>query len=157
MKNIILIIFLFFIYGCGYTSVYKNLNNKDLQIDITKMEGDREMNNLIKNELNLYSNNNSINLFKITVTTKYQKIALAKDSTGVITDYKLSTESKFTIFFNNQVQLETFSEYIIIKDQADTFEQDSYEKNIKRNFASSIREKLISKISSSFANNTEDN
>jgi hypothetical protein len=55
------------------------------------------------------------------------------------------------------VQLETFSEYIIIKDQADTFEQDSYEKNIKRNFASSIREKLISKISSSFANNTEDN
>jgi hypothetical protein len=115
------------------------------------------MNNLIKNELNLYSNNNSINLFKITVTTKYQKIALAKDSTGVITDYKLSTESKFTIFFNNRVQLETFSESIIIKDQADTFEQDSYEKNIKRNFASSIREKLISKISSSFANNTEDN
>ena len=157
MKNTILIIFLFFIYSCGYTSVYKNLNNEDLQIDIAKMEGDKEMNNLIKNELNLYSNSNSINTFKITVTTKYQKIALAKDSAGVITDYKISTESKFTISFNNQVQLETFSESINIKDQADTFEQDSYEKNIKRNFASSIREKLISKISSSFNVNTANN
>jgi hypothetical protein len=157
MRNIILIIFLFLIYGCGYTSVYKNLNNNDLQISIIEMQGDKEINNLIKNELNLYSNNNSINLFRIKVTTKYEKIALTKDSTGVITDYKLSTESKFTISFNNQVQLETFSESINIKDQADTFEQDSYEKNIKRNFASSIREKLISKISSSFANNTEDN
>jgi hypothetical protein len=55
------------------------------------------------------------------------------------------------------VQLETFSESINIKDQADTFEQDSYEKNIKRNFASSIREKLISKISSSFNVNTANN
>jgi hypothetical protein len=118
------------------------------------MQGDKEMNNFIKNELNVYSNNNSINLFKITVTTKFEKIALTKDSTGVITDYKLSTESKFSISFNNQVQLETFSETINIKDQADTFEQDSYEKNIKKNFASSIREKLISKISSSFNINT---
>ena len=157
MKNITLIVFLFLIYGCGYTSVYKNLNNKDLQISITEMQGDKEMNNLIKNELNLYSNNNSINLFKIIVTTKYEKITLTKDSTGVITDYKLSTESKFKISFNNQVQLETFSESINIKDQADTFEQDSYEKNIKRNFASSIREKLISKISSSFNVNTANN
>ena len=157
MKNIILIVFLFLIYGCGYTSVYKNLNNKDLQISITEMQGDKEMNNLIKNELNLYSNNNSINLFRITVTTKYEKIALTKDSTGVITDYKLSTESKFKISFNNKVQLETFSESINIKDQADTFEQDSYEKNIKRNFASSIREKLISKIASSFNINTANN
>ena len=157
MKNIILIVFLFLIYGCGYTSVYKNLNNKDLQISITEMQGDKEMNNLIKNELNLYSNNNSINLFKIIVTTKFEKITLTKDSTGVITDYKLSTESKFKISFNNKVQLETFSESINIKDQADTFEQDSYEKNIKRNFASSIREKLISKIASSFNINTANN
>ena len=33
-----------------------------------------------------------------------------------------------------------------IKNQSDTFEQNIYEKNLKRNFASSIREKLISKI-----------
>ena len=157
MKNTIFIIFLFFIYSCGYTSVYKNIKDQKFQIRITEMQGDKEMNNLIKNELNLYSNNNSINLFRITVTTKYEKIALTKDSTGVITDYKLSTESKFKISFNNKVQLETFSESINIKDQADTFEQDSYEKNIKRNFASSIREKLISKISSSFFINTANN
>ena len=157
MKKIILIISLLFIYGCGYTSVYKNLNNKDIQIDIIKMQGDKEMNGLIKNELNLYSNNNSVNIFKIVVTTKFEKIALTKDSAGVITDYELSAESKFIVTFNDQVHQETFSESINIKDQADTFEQDSYEKNIKRNFASSIREKLISKINSTFVINTENN
>ena len=39
-----------------------------------------------------------------------------------------------------------FEESINIKNQSDTFEQNIYEKNIKRNFASSIREKLISAI-----------
>ena len=38
------------------------------------------------------------------------------------------------------------SSSINIKNQTDTFEQNIYEKNIKRNFASSIRGKLISAI-----------
>ena len=50
MKKIILIIFLFFIYNCGYTSVYKNIEKKDFEIIIVKMKGDRVMNNLIQNE-----------------------------------------------------------------------------------------------------------
>ena len=46
MKNIILITFLFFVCGCGYTSIYKNLGNQDFQIIITEIEGDRDMNSL---------------------------------------------------------------------------------------------------------------
>ena len=33
-----------------------------------------------------------------------------------------------------------------IKNNSNSFEQNNYEKNVKRNFASSIREKIIIKI-----------
>ena len=146
MRNIILITFLFFIYSCGYTSVYKNLQNQDFKIIITEMKGDKNMNNLIKNEINLYSNKNSVNKFDVEIETNYTKTVLTKDGSGLITNYKLSTNAKFIIFFNDKTKKIVFDETINIKNQTDTFEQDVYERSIKRNFASIIREKLISEI-----------
>ena len=146
MKNIILITFLFFIYSCGYTSVYKNLQNQDFQLTITDLQGDRDMNNLIKNQINLYSNKDSINKFNIEIDTKYDKSVLTKNSAGLVTDYELNVNSTFTVYFDQKSKKLTFNETINIKNRTDTFEQDSYEKNVKRNFASSLREKLISEI-----------
>ena len=51
MKNITLISFLLLIYSCGYTSVYKNQNSNDFQINIVRMQGDSDINKMIKNEL----------------------------------------------------------------------------------------------------------
>ena len=146
MKNIILITFLFFVCGCGYTSVYKNLKNQDFQIIITEIEGDRDMNSYIKNQIDLYSNKNSINKFNVTIITEYNKEELAKNTSGSVTDYKLSAKSIFTIYFNEKSKRVIFNESINIKNQTNNFEQDSYEKNIKINFASSLREKMISEI-----------
>ena len=146
MKNIILITFLFFVCGCGYTSVYKNLKNQDFQIIITEIEGDRDMNSYIKNQIDLYSNKNSINKFNVTIITEYNKEELAKNTSGSVTDYKLSAKSIFTIYFNEKSKKVIFNESINIKNQTNNFEQDSYEKNIKINFASSLREKMISEI-----------
>jgi len=146
MKNIILITFLFFVCGCGYTSVYKNLKNQDFQIIITEIEGDRDMNNYIKNQIDLYSNKNSINKFNVTIITEYNKEELAKNTSGSVTDYKLSAKSIFTIYFKEKSKKVILNESINIKNQTNNFEQDSYEKNIKINFASSLREKMISEI-----------
>ena len=146
MKNIILISFLFIMYGCGYTSVYKNLGNQDIQIIVKKMQGDREMNNLIKNQIKLYTNKDSTNIFDIEIETEFEKLVLTKNSAGVVTDYELSVNSIFTVYFDQKSKKLTFSETINVKNRTDTFEQDSYERNIKRNFASSLREKLISEI-----------
>jgi hypothetical protein len=145
MKNIILITFLFLIYGCGYTSVY-NPENIDFQITFGKVSGDRGMNNLIKNELRLYSNKKSVNIYNIKIDTDYKKETLTKDSSGIITDYSLSATSIFVINFNELTETVTFEENINVKNQTDTFEQKIYEENIQKNFASSIRRKLISKI-----------
>jgi outer membrane lipopolysaccharide assembly protein LptE/RlpB len=152
MKNLAIITFVLFLSHCGYSSVYKDQKLLNFQLDIIETKGDYEMNNLITNEIKLYSSKVSQNIYYIKIDTDYEKEVLAKDSTGVITDYNLSITSVFSVDLNNKNKTFKFEENINIKNQTDTFEQNTYEKNIKRNFASSIREKLISAIL-----NTNDN
>jgi len=146
MKNIILILFLLFLYSCGYTSVYKNQKSQDFQINIIEMVGDDEINNLIKNELKFYFNRNSGNKYDISINSEYQKIIVSKNSAGVATDYKLLVDTKISINLNNKNSILNFNENINIKGNSNSFEQNNYERNIKKNFASSIRDKLMIKI-----------
>ena len=146
MKNIILISFLLFIYSCGYTSVYKAQKSKDFQINIIEMSGDNEFNNLIKNELRMYSDENSENKFDISIDSVYQKTTISKNSAGVAIDYKLSANTAISINFYDKVKTLEFEESINIKNSSNSFDQNMYERNIKKNFASSIREKFIIKI-----------
>ena len=146
MKQIILIILLVFLSSCGYTSVYKNIDNRNIDITVSEMRGDRELNNLIKKQLELYSNKNSINKFDLVIVSSFNKNILSRNSSGVATDYELVATFMFEIYFNEETKKVTFNESINVKNNADSFEQISYEKNIKNNFASSVREKLILKI-----------
>ena len=146
MKNIILISFLLFIYSCGYTSVYKNQNSNDFQINIVEMQGDSGINNMIKNELKFYFNRNSGNKYDISINSEYQKIIVSKNSAGVATDYKLLVDTKISINLNNKNSILNFNENINIKSNSNSFEQNNYERNIKKNFASSIKDKLMIKI-----------
>ena len=146
MKNIAILTFVLFLSHCGYSSIYKNQQSLDFQFNIIKTEGDNEMNSLIKNEIKLYTNTDSQKIYNIKINTDYKKKVLTKNSSGVITDYNLTTTSEVSINLKDQTKIFEFEESINIKNQSDTFEQNIYEKNIKRNFASSIREKLISNI-----------
>ena len=145
MKNIILFLFLFFLNSCGYTSIYKNQKSQDFQINIIEMTGDNVINNLIKNELKFYSNRNSNIKYDISINSNYQKVIVSKNSAGVATDYKLITDT--VISFNGEKNnILNFSENINIKSNSNSYEQNNYEKSIKKNFASSISNKFIIKI-----------
>ena len=146
MKNITLIILVLFLYSCGYSSIYKNQKSQNFKINIIGTTGNNEMNNLIKNEIKLYSSKNTKNIYNLKIDTDYTKETLTKSSTGLITDYKLSVTAIFTIDLKGKNQVIKLKETINIKNQSDSFGKNTYEKNIKRNFASSIRKKLISEI-----------
>ena len=146
MKNIILILFLFFINNCGYTSVYKNQKSQDFQISIIEMTGNNEINNLIKNELKFYSNRNSNIKYNISINSNYQKIIVSKNSAGVATDYKLIVETVISFDKEGKNNILNFNENINIKSNSNSYEQNNYEKSIKKNFASSISNKFIIKI-----------
>ena len=146
MRNIILIFCLIFLCSCGYTSIYKNQKSQNFQINIIEMVGDNEFNNLFRNELGLYSNTDSNEKYDILVNSKYQKIIVSKNSSGVATDNKILVNTIVNIKINNKTYELKFSESINIKNNSNSFEQNRYERNIKRNFASSIREKFLIKI-----------
>ena len=146
MRNIILIFCLIFLCSCGYTSIYKNQKSQNFQINIIEMVGDNEFNNLFRNELGLYSNTDSNEKYDILVNSKYQKIIVSKNSSGVATDYKILVNTKININLNKETKKLEFNESINIKNNSNSFEQNKYERNIKRNFASSIREKFLIKI-----------
>ncbi len=141
MKKFYILLILIFVYSCGYTSLYKEMQ-EDLNINILNVKGDFELNNFIKNDLKIASNKNSTNIYKINFETEFKKIILAKDATGNATDYSLDMTVKFIITSKNNQEI-VYKENFKIKKNDDNFAQSNYEKEIKRNFSKSIREKLI--------------
>ena len=139
-KYLFIIIFLF--YGCGYTSIYTGKKNQNIKINIVNMEGDKTTNNFIKNQLKLASYSNSPNIYDLSYITTYNKIVISKNSTGLATNYKLSINVEFTILSDENKKIE-FKETFNIKNISEKFEQLNYEKEIKKNFAISIKDKLI--------------
>ena len=146
MKNIILITLIFFLSGCGYTSIYNDKKIVDFQLNIEEMKGDNEFNNLIKRDLKLFSKHNSQKIYLLKINSNYEKIISSRNSAGVANNYNISVGVEIDVKINDDINIFKFQESINIKPNSNAFEQREYEKNIKRNFASSIREKLIIKI-----------
>ncbi len=136
------ILILFFIYGCGYTAIYKDNNSNDYNIILSEMSGDTVMNKLIKNELEIVSNKDSKKEFNVKLNTTYSKEIKSKNSSGIASNYEIIVEANFDI--NSKVI--KFEEKFIVKNISDSIEQKNYEDIIKQNFASSIREKLIIRL-----------
>ncbi len=140
MKKIFTLLLLTFLFGCGYTSLYKEVG-KDLFINVLGMEGDFEINNYLKNDLKISSKKDSSNRYDVKFKTEYKKIVLAKNATGDVTDYNLEMSVKFIITSNDNKEV-TFKENFKVKKNDDSFEQSNYEKDIKRNFSKIVQEKL---------------
>ena len=142
MKRIFTLILLTFTYGCGYTSIYEEFK-KDIYINILSMNGDFEINNYLKNDLKMSSNEDSSNIYDLNIETNYNKIVLAKDATGNATDYKIEMSVKIVVTSNNDKKNIFYKENFKIKKYDDNFEQSNYEKDIKRNFSQIVQKKLI--------------
>jgi hypothetical protein len=143
-KNIILISLIFFLTHCGFTPIYLQNTDVNFSIDQVKYTGDREINNFFKTNLNQYKNEKVENKIYIEVNSVYEKIILSKDGTGAVTNYQLEAEVIFLIQPLNKVI--KINEKKIMKSMDDQFEEAKYERTIKQGFASSITNKLISKL-----------
>tara|TARA_B100001175_G_scaffold310714_1_gene314126 strand:+ start:1314 stop:1766 length:453 start_codon:yes stop_codon:yes gene_type:complete len=146
MKKIISILLLLIVSSCGYTTVYKNDKSNDLVLIINEMTGNKEINNLIKNQLELYSVKNSENKFYINFNSDFIKTIISKNSNGTTSDYELYLKAEFKIKHNEKKDTFSFQERFNIKNISNSFEQKNYENNVKNNFSSSIRKKLILKL-----------
>ena len=154
MKKYKKILFLIFIpillFGCGYQPMFKGLENLDFIVTVKNTSGDEKINRLIKSKLkNYYDKENKENYqnYDVEFISKYQKLIVAKDTTGTATEYKILVKTVFIVTsgeFNKEFKyIESFN----MKSFTDRLEEQDYEKNIQISLVNIISRKLILQIS----------
>ncbi len=152
-NRIIIFILLLSLYGCGYSTIYTKDENRNFNILSLKIDGDTEINNYLKSNLNKYKNNNLGKSYVVSINTYFTKKSLAKDRTGKVTDLKLiatlnlNYQIKKNDSNNNEKKNVSFSESFNIKKNQNNFEQRDYEKSIKKNLSQLLSDKIIHHLS----------
>ncbi len=144
-----LFILLLFISSCGYTTIYSDKKNSNFSISTISLNGDKDINNFIERELRKHKNKGSNKAYEIKIDTYYQKISVAKDLQGNSTDFKLTSnlELKFLDKSSGLEKTINFNENFNIKKNENNYEQNNYERVIKRNMAQTLLEKIIFQLS----------
>ena len=143
-KHIVLIPLIFFLTNCGFSPIYVKNTNTDFSIENVNFQGDRELNNFLKINLNQYKNENSDRKILIEATSEYEKITLTKNAASEVTNYKLVAKVIFLVKSTNKKI--NITEEKIISSMDDKFEEARKERATKENFARSISNKLISEL-----------
>lgn len=149
IRKKIIIIILFLVCACGYSPIYKGMDNINFQIVIVSLSGDRLINQKISNDLRRYkkTDESKKKLIRLNISSDYEKTGISKNLAGEYTSYELKVTTTVDI---NSPELQDqliYTEKFNMKNIADKFEQNEYELTIKDNFAKSISSGLISKIS----------
>ena len=148
-KKIFTFILLIFLSSCGYEAIYsvKNIKNYDFSISKLSFIGDREINLKIKQKLNNYTQEIKDINFTLKIKSISEKIVLAKNNAGDSTSFKIKAIVNIDIFNKENLKSNLIIEESFNYDNnSNKFELKNYEKEIKRNLADIITEKLIFKL-----------
>jgi len=143
-KYIIFISLIFFLTHCGFSPIYVKNSNINFSIENVNYEGDRDLNNFLKTNLDQYKNDKSDRKILLEVTSKYEKTILTKNAASEVTNYKLIAKVTFLIKPTNKKI--NITEQEIISSMDDKFEETRKERAAKQKFARSISNKLISEL-----------
>jgi hypothetical protein len=143
-KHIILISLIFFLTHCGFSPIYIKNTNTNFSIENVDYQGDRDLNNFLKINLDQYKNKKSDRKIIIEASSEYEKTILTKNTASEVTNYKLIANVTFLIKSTNKKIIIT--EKKIISSMDDKFEEARKERATKQNFARSISNKLISEL-----------
>ena len=143
-KYIFLFLIFILISGCGFTPIYTEKNDK-FNLLIESYEGDNIINSRIISKLRIHKNQNS-KLYKIKISTLYDKKDLTKDKSGKVKNYQLDFTTNFILISNDIKKEFSITENFIMKNFEDDFEERNYENDIKENIANLIYQKLMIQI-----------
>jgi hypothetical protein len=145
-KTSIFFILILFLYGCGYTAVYKNQNNLNFKISVIDSLGDRKINNLIKAKLKRYELISTDVNYNVVIETDYENIIVTKDATGAVTNYRISISVNFKVSSEDFDKQFKYTENFDIKKGTDKIDEINYEKNIQNNLVEIIIRKFITQL-----------
>ena len=139
IKKFLFIILILFSYGCDYSPIH-SIKENNIEIKITDIAGDNEINDFLSKELK--KSKNSKEKIEVKIITSFSKRILAKDTKSFATDYELKVIGNFELKKEDKSQSFTITEKFRYKNLNDNYEQKNYEAKIKRNLAKIIVSKL---------------
>ena len=149
MKKVFINLFILLVLSnCGYSPIYIKKEMNSFNVDINEIVGDRLINNLISNQLNLSEDKLSANKITLNINTTYKKIINSKDATGAAASYELSVITKLNVSNKNNNKNFQFDERFIMDKNENLIDEKNYERTIKQSFASSIANKIILELNS---------
>lgn len=137
---------LIFITSCGYTPIYSNLNNKNINIQVEKVNGNKNINKLIVQKLSRYQSKNSEKVYNVKINSNYEKLILTKNTAGNATNFRLSINVQFITKINDNMEEFKFTEKFDMKKGDTIFEEEKYENNIINDMTNIIVQRFISQL-----------
>ena len=143
LKIIILSSVMIFMVGCGYTPLL-NTQNINFYISEINYEGDRNVNNYIKNNLKKYGKfKENSKKYDLNITSTYNKVVANKDENGNPKNYNLKV--KVEVIFNslNDSSSKTFEKNISLGIQDKKVKEKELEKKYKKDLSESISKDIV--------------
>jgi len=141
----IIIIFFLLLNNCSYKPILVNQNLK-YGINIKNLEGNKQINSILKNKFNNYTEGNKI--LDLSLETSKERKVISKNSKGDPSIFEITVKVKTIIEDNKEIIIE---EEIIKKNTydniSDKFELDKFEEIIIKNLADNILENILLSIS----------
>ena len=149
IKKISLLLMFILTISCGYEPMFsqENKNNYNFSINEITFEGDKVVNLKIKEKLNNYKINKANKNFTLKIKSTSEKIIIAKDLKGDPTNFKnittLYTDVLIEDNVKNKLKFVASFDYNNSKNKTNL---KKYEKEIKRNLAETVTNRLIFKL-----------
>ena len=135
-----------FITSCGYTPIYSNLKNKNINIQVEKINGNKNVNQLIVQKLSRYQNQSSEKVYNVKIDTNYEKLITAKNTAGNATNFRLNLDVKIIATLNGISKELKFNEKFDMKKGDTIFEEEKYENIIINDMTNIIIQRFISQL-----------
>lgn len=144
-KKVHLIMFLF-LFSCGYSPIYSNLDKTSININVIEVAGEMKINNTIIRKLEKYKNINAQKNYNIKINSTYNKNSLTKDKAGNTTDYRLKLEVTFITDINGNSQKILLNEKFDMKKGKTNFQEEQYENILVDDMINNIIQNFIAQI-----------
>jgi len=146
LKILRYILLLIFITSCGYSPIYSNLADNNINIQIEDTNGDKDINQLILQKLSRFQNANAEKIYKVKVESSFEKLILTKNTAGNATNFRLNLNVKFLTTKDGSSKEFLFFEKFDMKKGDTIFEEEKYENNIKNTMTNIIIQRFISQL-----------
>ena len=142
------VILLFILTSCSYQPIFSQ-KSYNFEIDEIKYSGEKQINNIIKNKLNLIKNNEGQGdrKYNLTINSYKERFIVSKDSKGDPLKFELIVTINYEVAHNDNLLLvKKITKNNIYNNVVDKFKLEQNEKIIIENLSEKISEIIISSM-----------